>query len=151
MKKNITGIILIQAATLLGLTACTQAGISDLLPQARSEADLAKNYVAMEDFSYELAQFVGLTENESFEDAEAKISTVFRPYDGHTAPTEIHVDRQPVEAGWTQVVCTQDCLLDDTVTGQQLLAVFDEEDQLISYGMRIKCANATEWQTSACE
>jgi len=59
-----------------------------------------------------------------------------------------------VEAGWKQVLVTQDGLMDGTVTGQQLLAVFDDEKNLISYGIRIKChteTGSTDWQIAICE
>jgi len=114
----------------------------------------AIEYVAMDGFSYDLGKFVGLTEGETFAESEAKINAVFKTYEGHAQPQNIDMDASIVEAGWKQVLVTQDGLMDGTVTGQQLLAVFDDEKKLISYGMRIKCHNdqgTSDWQIEVCE
>jgi len=148
--------------SLFGLAACSQASNDTAPVQAKAEAAKAvekvqKNagyeYVAMEGFNYDMGKWVGLVEGESFEASEAKINAAFKAYDGHTKPKDISMDAQIVEADWKQVLVTQDGLMDGTVTGQQLLAVFDEEKKLVSYGMRIKCHTAqgdTDWQNTVC-
>ena len=153
MQKIISGLFLTQAALLVSLTACSQATVKNSAAEAKTEETKAYNYVSMENFSYDMAQFVGLKENDSFEEAEVKIKAVFKAYDGHTEPTDIRMDSAVVEAGWRQVLVTQNGLMDGTVEGQQLLAVFDDENKLISYGMRIKCYNEagnSDWQATGC-
>ena len=157
--------ISILGLSIFALTACSQAG-DDAAVKAESKVEAAKSvvetaqkdsgyeYVAMEGFSYDMGKWVGLVEGESFAEAEVKINAAFKAYDGHAKPTDISMDAQIVEADWKQVVVTQDGLMDGTVTGQQLLAVFDEEKKLVSYGMRIKCHTEqgdTDWQNTVCE
>lgn len=147
----------------LALTACSQASTDTAPVTAKTETakkvveKIQKNagfeYVAMEGFSHDMGKWVGLKEGESFAAAEAKINAAFKAYDGHAEPKNISMDAQIVEADWKQVLVTQDGLMDGTVTGQQLLAVFDEEKKLVSYGMRIKCHTAqgdTDWQATIC-
>jgi len=150
-----------RSAVILGLTACSlaacsQADVKNAPASVKAETKKVSGfeYVSMEGFSHELASFVGLKEGESFVTSEGKINAVFKAYDGHAEPEAINMDSQIVEASWKQVLVTQDGLMDGTVTGQQLLAVFDDEKNLVSYGMRIKChteSGSTDWQTNLCE
>ncbi len=137
------------------LVACSNG--SDIQTQTQSEAQTqAKQhqYMIMDKFDHDLAKFVGLNTGESLEQSEEKIHAVFKAYDGHATPLDISMDALTVDADWKQVLVTQDGLMDGTVTGQQLLAIFDESDTLISYGIRIKCHSETgtsDWQTALCE
>ena len=153
---------ILMGLTVLALAACTQAShetaekVDSAVKTAKVET-VQKNagfeYVAMEGFSYDMGKWVGLVEGESFAESEAKINAAFKAYDGHAEPKDISMDAQIVEADWKQVLVTQDGLMDGTVTGQQLLAVFDEEKKLVSYGMRIKCHTAqgdADWQNTVC-
>ena len=150
--------------SILALAGCSQASHDTSSSTASSEAkteitkvetkDAGFEYVAMEGFNYDMGKWVGLVEGESFAESEVKINAAFKAYDGHAEPKDISMDAQIVEADWKQVVVTQDGLMDGTVTGQQLLAVFDEEKKLVSYGMRIKCHTEqgdTDWQASVCK
>ena len=158
----------ILALSAFGLAACSQASTDSAVSKSKTEVaktvekvtpkKAQKNagfeYVAMEGFSHDLGKWVGLKEGESFAASEAKINAAFKAYDGHAEPKNISMDAQIVEADWKQVLVTQEGLMDGTVTGQQLLAVFDEEKKLVSYGMRIKCHTAqgdTGWQTAVCD
>lgn len=130
-----------------------EASVADNIVDT-AQAEQAFEYISMDAFSHDLAKFVGLVEGESFAQAEVKINAVFKAYDGHAKPRDIRMDAVKVEAGWKQVLVTQDGLLDGTVTAQQLLAIFDDEQKLVSYGMRIKCnaqSGSTDWQTDLCE
>jgi len=138
------------STAILSLAIVSLSGCSEANVKTASGFD----YVSMEGFSHDMAKFVGLEEGESFAVSERKINAVFKAYEGHAEPQDINMDAAIVEAGWKQVLVTQDGLMDGTVTGQQLLAVFDDEKNLISYGMRIKChteTGATDWQISICE
>jgi len=150
MKLTTLHAAAILGLTIYGLSGCSQADVES------DEAEKAPGfeYVAMEGFSHEMAKFVGLEEGEDFAVSEGKINAVFKAYEGHAKPQDIKMDAAIVEAGWKQVLVTQDGLMDGTVTGQQLLAVFDDEKKLISYGMRIKChteTGSTDWQITICE
>ncbi len=159
-------------STLCVLTACTKADIETsskvsnveavveaVKPKTRTDelqTDETKafHYMIMDDFSQEMGAFVGLKAGDSFAVAEGKINTVFKSYDGHSEPHDIAMDKSIVEANWKQVLVTQDGLMDGTVTGQQLLAIFDDEEKLVSYGMRIKCHTengSANWQNTVCE
>ncbi len=161
MKKFKSGplAIVCMAALGLGVGACSQAERVSNAEDVKSETvkaakeKIGYEYIAMEGFSYELGQFIGLTEGESFTESERKINAVFKAYDGQTDPVDIRMEDTIVEAGWKQVLVTQDGLMDGTVTGQQLLAVFDDEQKLVNYGMRIKChtdSGSSKWQTEGC-
>ena len=120
----------------------------------KASANEQFHYMPMDKFDHDLAKFIGLEPGESFNQAEDKIHAVFKAYDGHKTPLDISMGISTVEANWKQVLVTQDGLMDGTVTAQQLLAVFDEEDTLVSYGLRIKCYSKTgtsSWQTVLCE
>ncbi|MEP1231226.1 MAG: hypothetical protein ABJG88_11160 [Litorimonas sp.] len=111
-------------------------------------------YISISQFNPKMASFIGLEIGESFASADPKIQAVFKAYDGHAEPLNIDVKSDIVEAGWKQVLVTQDGLMDGTVTGQQLLAIFDEDQKLITYGIRIKChsdSGDTDWQKTVCE
>lgn len=154
MRHSITGLFLGKAALLLSLSACSQASVNDTPAKAELEKATSYEYVSIENFSHDLAQFVGLAENDSFEVAETKIKAVFKAYDTHADPADISMDSDIVEGGWKQVLVTQNGLVDGIVTGQQLLAIFDDEKKLMTYGMRIKCHSETgnsDWQTTLCE
>ena len=160
MKNYISSSIVILGLAMCGLSACSQAEVKTSPAEVKAAADtIVKKtpgfeYVSMEGFSYDMAQFVGLQEGEDFAVSEGKINAVFKAYDGHAEPLDISMDSTIVEADWKQVLVTQNGLMDETVTGQQLLAIFDEEKKLVSYGMRIKCHTAngsTGWQIDICE
>lgn len=134
------------------LVACSNG--SDTQTQTKTQAKTQHQYMLMDKFDHDLAKFVGLNIGESLEQSEDKIHAVFKAYDGHATPLDINMDALTVDADWKQVLATQEGLMDGTVTGQQLLAIFDESDNLISYGMRIKCHSETgtsDWQTALCE
>jgi len=152
LKSSSTAIL---GLAILSLTSCSQADTKTVPTAVETvTADKTIKNVSMEGFSYDMAKFVGLKEGENFAVSEGKINAVFKAYDGHAEPSDIRMESDIVEAGWKQVVVTQDGLMDGTVTGQQLLAVFDEEKKLVSYGMRIKChteTGSTDWQIAICE
>ena len=141
--------------TCLALSACSQGSNA---PRSETVAKTPQsqttyNYVLMDEFNHNMGTFVGLIEGESFETSKPKIEAVFTAYDGHAAPADISMDKDVVEAGWTQVLTTQEGLLDDTVAGQQLLAIYDDEGKLVTYGMRIKChvnGSVSDWQNTVC-
>ena len=164
--KNYTSSTAIFLGLAVALGACSKADVAapsvkEVVQSEATSVAVAANkesnsydYVSMEGFSHKMAKFVGLTEGEAFAESEAKINAVFKAYDGQTQPVEISMDSQIVEAGWKQVVVTQNGLMDGTVAGQQLLAIFDDEKKLVAYGMRIKCdtPNGSEkWQKHGCE
>jgi len=168
MKNSPRKSITVLGLAIFGLVACSQASHDNTLSQAKTKVtetaekvatqkpqkSVGFEYVAMEGFSHDMGKWVGLKEGDSFAEAEVKINAAFKAYDGHAEPKNIGMDAQIVEADWKQVLVTQDGIMDGTVTGQQLLAVFDEEKKLVSYGMRIKCHTAqgdTNWQAAACE
>jgi len=150
----------ILSLAIVSLSGCSEANVKTASTEIKTAAENTDkkasgfDYVSMEGFSHDMAKFVGLEEGESFAVSERKINAVFKAYEGHAEPQDINMDAAIVEAGWKQVLVTQDGLMDGTVTGQQLLAVFDDEKNLISYGMRIKChteTGSTDWQISICE
>jgi len=152
--------ILLCISTLLIMAGCAQTNVdsvvSESLGKSMSVVDKGTDYeyMPMAKFDAGLASFVGLVPGESFAQAEVKIANVFKAYDGHAEPLNIGMEKSTVEADWKQILVTQDGLLDETVTGQQLLAIFDTEGKLVSYGMRIKCYSSSgqsEWQTTVCE
>lgn len=159
MKVLQSSSIVILGLVISGLTACSKADVDvksavETVAEKAAQTSPGFDYIAMEGFSHDLAQFVGLTEGESFAQSEAKINYVFKAYDGHEEPIDIRMDSTVVDAGWKQVLVTQDGLMDGTVTGQQLLAIFDEDKKLISFGMRIKCHaenGSSDWQKHICE
>ena len=107
----------------------------------------------MEDFSQEMASFVGLVPGESFAESQARINNVFKAYEGHAEPVNISLVETAVEADWKQVLVTQEGLMDGTVEAQQLLAIFDSENTFVSAGMRVKCEvedGAPNWQNTGC-
>ena len=142
---------------LCGLTACAPSEVRSTASESATNVSAEAtdyDYVMMKNFNHEMAVFVGLTPGESFAESEIKINKVFKAYEGHAEPQNISMDASIVEAGWKQVVVTQDGLMDGTVTGQQLLAVFDENQKLVDYGMRIKChsgSGTANWQNTVCE
>ena len=144
-------ILCLSASVIVG--ACSQSHI-DKGAESLTVNKGDFNYVSMDAFNPDMAQFIGLGIGESFETARTKINTVFKAYDGHAVPQNIGMKSEIVEAGWKQVLVTQDGVMDGTVTGQQLLAIFDEDQKLITYGMRIKCYSDkgdTDWQKTVCE
>ena len=107
----------------------------------------------MEDFSQEMASFVGLVPGESFAESQAKINNVFKSYEGHAEPVNISLVETAVEANWKQVLVTQEGLMDGPVAAQQFLALFDSENTFVSAGMRVKCEvenEAPNWQNTGC-
>jgi len=145
--------------TISGLSGCAHSGYSTSKSNIKSTSAKAVKeasafqYISMDGFSYDLAKFVGLKEGESFAESEVKIRAVFMAYDGQTEPTTIAMDKEIVEADWKQILVTQDGVMDGTVDSQQLLAVFDDDGKLITYGMRIKChrqSGEPSWQTTGC-
>lgn len=165
-KGNIMKSLIIGLSSLCLLSACSQANVDTKVVEKAAEtvtetvtktASTAKadgfQYMLMDKFNQDMASFVGLVPGESFAASEAKINAVFKAYDGHAEPINIAMDKSEVEAGWKQVLVTQDGLMDGTVTGQQLLAIFDSEGNFISAGMRIKChseSNSSGWQNTTC-
>ncbi len=147
-------------SALFVMTGCAQTNVVsdgvESLAKSMSVVDKGTDYeyMQMSKFDVGLASFVGLVPGESFEQSEAKIKAVFKAYEGHAEPQNIGMEKSTVEADWKQILVTQDGLLDETVTGQQMLAIFDQEGRLVSYGMRIKCyseSGQSEWQTTVCE
>jgi len=138
------------------VTACSQhADVESALTDsvAKTSNGKAYDYMIMSKFNENMARFVGLVPGDSMAQAESKINAVFKAYDGHAEPLHIGMDKSVVEADWKQVLVTQNGLMDGTVTGQQLLAIFNAEDELVTYGMRIKCFNdgaESDWQNSVC-
>jgi len=130
--------VAILGLSMFALAACSQAGHESASTDVKAETAKVETknagfeYVAMEGFNYDLGKWVGLVEGESFAESEVRINAAFKAYDGHAEPKDISMDAQIVEANWKQVLITQDGLMDGTVTGQQLLAVFDEEKKLVS-------------------
>ena len=160
MKFLVSSSTAIIGLAICSLSGCSQTDVNTAPAEVKAAAGKVVKktpgfeYISMEGFSYEMAGFLGLQEGESFAVSEGKINAVFKAYDGHTEPQSIDMDATIVEAGWKQVLVTQNGLMDGTVTGQQLLAVFNEDNNLVSYGMRIKCHTAngsTDWQTAICE
>ena len=157
MKKLLLGL-----SALSVLTACSQGGVDSAASDAKKVVETAVtktaetgefHYMFMDGFSQEMGKFVGLNIGENFATAEPKINAVFKAYDGNAAPTDIDMQAEIVEAGWKQVLVTQNGVTDGVLAGQQLLAVFDEEKNLVTYGMRIKCqsgAAVTDWQNTPC-
>ena len=161
MKLFITGL-----TSLCLLTACSQADTSTVKSVAtvktaaepvqksvQSSQNNSFDYILMEDFSQEMASFVGLVPGESFAESQAKINNVFKSYEGHAEPVDISLVETAVEADWKQVLVTQEGLMDGAVAAQQLLAIFDNENTFISAGMRIKCeveGGAPNWQNTGC-
>jgi len=147
-----------------GLTACSNASKPDTsattvkTENATAQTKTAQadqyQYIKMDKFNRNLATFIGFRLGENIAQSTLKINAVFKAYDGHADPLDISTQTSVVEAGWKQVLVTQDGLMDGTVTGQQLLAIFDDSDKLISYGMRIKCHSETAdamWQSEVCD
>ena len=142
------------------LTACSQADTSTVKSAAesiqksvQSSQNDSFDYILMEDFSQEMASFVGLVPGESFAESQAKINNVFKAYEGHAEPVNISLVETAVEADWKQVLVTQEGLMDGTVAAQQLLAIFDNENTFVSAGMRVKCGSedgAPNWQNTGC-
>jgi len=161
MKIFISNTAIILGLAIAGLTGCSKTEVktanthkADVNTATAINETSGFEYISMEGFSHELGKFVGLKEGETFAESETKINAVFKAYDGHVTPQDIRMNSSIVEAGWKQVLVTQDGLMDGTVTGQQLLAVFDENKNLVSYGMRIKCHSengAENWQKTICE
>ena len=161
MKSLIVGL-----TSLCLLAACSQANIDTKVAEKATEtvtkavtktAEAAKtegfHYMLMDKFNQDMASFVGLVPGESFAASEAKINAVFKAYDGHAEPVDIGMAKSTVEAGWKQVLVTQDGVMDGTLAGQQLLAIFDDEGNFVSAGMRIKChteSGTTAWQNTGC-
>ena len=153
--KNI--LLSLSAASILA--ACSQSNVDSASSEATKVVEKVTtqnaaegfHYMPMEKFNQSMAQFVGLETGESFDSAEPKINAVFKAYDGQTAPANIGMEAEIVEGGWKQVLVTQDGVADGTLAGQQLLAIFDDEQKLVTYGMRIKCEGHTsEWQNTPC-
>ena len=145
--------LILCVSTVLALGACSQSHI-DKGAESLTVNTGAFNYVSMDAFSPDMARFIGLEIGESFETAETKINGVFKAYDGHAAPLNIGMESEIVEAGWKQVLVTQNGVIDEAITAQQLLAIFDEDQKLITYGIRIKCysdAGGTDWQKTICD
>ena len=133
------------------LTACSRANVGS--PTSDSAKSGNFEYTPMDGFSQDMASFIGLTVNESFSTSEAKINAVFKAYDGQAAPRGIAMKSENVEGGWNQVLVTQDGVTDNVLAGQQLLAIFDDEQKLVTYGVRIKCRGesaAPAWQNTPC-
>ena len=152
MRVAISSSAVILGLAIAGLTGCSKADVKTAAHETVSNTS-GFEYISMEGFSHELAQFVGLTEGETFAASEVKINAVFKAYEGHAAPQDIRMESEIVEAGWKQVLVTQDGLMDGTVTGQQLLAIFDQDKNLVSYGMRIRCHaedGTSNWQKTGC-
>ena len=155
MKLFIAGL-----TSLCLLTACSQADTSTVKSAAesiqksvQSSQNDSFDYILMEDFSQEMASFVGLVPGESFAESQAKINNVFKAYEGHAEPVNISLVETAVEADWKQVLVTQEGLMDGTVAAQQLLAIFDSENTFVSAGMRVKCEvedGAPNWQNTGC-
>ena len=155
MKLFIAGL-----TSLYLLTACSQADTSTVRSAAESVQKSVQSsqndsfdYILMEDFSQEMASFVGLVPGESFAESHAKINNVFKAYEGHAEPVNISLVETAVEADWKQVLVTQEGLMDGTVAAQQLLAIFDSENTFVSAGMRVKCEledGAPNWQNTGC-
>lgn len=155
MKLFIAGL-----TSLCLLTACSQADKSTVKSTAESVQKSVQSsqndsfdYILMEDFSQEMASFVGLVPGESFAESQAKINNVFKAYEGHAEPVNISLVETAVEADWKQVLVTQEGLMDGTVAAQQLLAIFDSENTFVSAGMRVKCEledGAPHWQNTGC-
>ena len=155
MKLFIAGL-----TSLCLLTACSQADTSTVRSAAESVQKSVQSsqndsfdYILMEDFSQEMASFVGLVPGESFAESQAKINNVFKAYEGHAEPVNISLVETAVEADWKQVLVTQEGLMDGTVAAQQLLAIFDSENTFVSAGMRVKCEledGAPHWQNTGC-
>ena len=155
MKLFIAGL-----TSLCLLTACSQADTSTVKSTAESVQKSVQSsqndsfdYILMEDFSQEMASFVGLVPGESFAESQAKINNVFKAYEGHAEPVNISLVETAVEADWKQVLVTQEGLMDGTVAAQQLLAIFDSENTFVSAGMRVKCEledGAPHWQNTGC-
>ena len=155
MKLFIAGL-----TSLCLLTACSQADTSTVKSAAESVQKSVQSsqndsfdYILMEDFSQEMASFVGLVPGESFAESQAKINNVFKSYEGHAEPVNISLVETAVEADWKQVLVTQEGLMDGTVAAQQLLAIFDSENTFVSAGMRVKCEvedGAPNWQNTGC-
>ena len=155
MKLFIAGL-----TSLCLLTACSQADTSTVRSAAESVQKSVQSsqndsfdYILMEDFSQEMASFVGLVPGESFAESHAKINNVFKAYEGHAEPVNISLVETAVEADWKQVLVTQEGLMDGTVAAQQLLAIFDSENTFVSAGMRVKCEledGAPNWQNTGC-
>lgn len=120
-----------------------------------AQKDTEFKYISMEGFNPAFGKFVGLEIGETFAQSEPKINAVFKAYQGHEEPVDIRMNSTIVEAGWKQVLVTQDGLMDRTVAGQQLLAIYDENEELVTYGMRIKChttgGGVSEWRSTICE
>lgn len=153
--------VAIAATPLLLLAACSQASAPESTAEIVKETVKVSattgpeyDYMLLEKFDTDMGAFVGLVAGESFAESEPKIDAVFTAYEGHAAPFKISKKKDVVEAGWTQVLVTQDGLMDGTIAGQQLLAIYDENDGLVTYGMRIKCHTddgVSDWQNTVCE
>ena len=147
---------------MLALTACSQGSApasdtptktAEATSQATDKTVPEYDFMLMEKFDANMGEFIGLVEGESFDQSKPKIDAVFRSYEGHEAPVDIQIKKSIVEAGWTEVIVTQDGLMDGTVAGQQLLAIYDDDDQLVTYGVRIKChtkSGTSDWQNTVC-
>ncbi|MDB2438345.1 hypothetical protein N9W89_06485 [Hellea sp.] len=172
MTLYFRGIATLASIAVLSLTACSQnttapaadtatKKVAEKIPETAQETvqiatqgNSEFEYMFMDKFEPKFSEFVGLVPGESFDDSKPKIDAVFTAYDGHAEPLAIRMEQDVVEAGWTQVLVTQDGLMDGTVAGQQLLAIYDENGELVSHGMRIKCHkddSVSEWQNTACE
>ena len=146
--RRTRGLGAIAITSLFALGACSQAAAPTVDKVANTKQDNVKTvssgaseygFIDIKDFDRQMGDFVGLTEGESYTQSKPKIGAVFTAYDGHAEPRDIRTENNVVEAGWTQVLVTQDGLMDGTVTAQQLLVIYDQNDQLVTYGMRIKC------------
>jgi len=120
MKTLIVNSIVTLSLVAIGLSACSKAGNNVAANKVQSSNAKASQeassfeYVSIEGFSYDLAKFVGLVEGETFAESEVKINAVFKAYDGHANPLDIRMESDIVEAGWKQVLVTQDGLMDGT-------------------------------------
>ena len=158
MTTRTRGYYAASALTLTTLTLATVVGCATSVTTAPGSIVTAQDqpeytYMLIEEFDTDMGEFIGLVEGESFNESVPKINAVFTAYDGHAEPQDITMLRDVVEGGWTQVLVTQDGVMDDTIAGHQLLAIYDENGELVTYGMRLKChtdSGKSEWQKTAC-
>jgi hypothetical protein len=112
-------------------------------------------------YSTDMAKFVGLEVGESHTSAVAKISAYFAPEtlgEGKKQESSVSIyDRD----GGSILLAVSDGLMDDSVKGESLYAVFAKEDlgedgvtqTLVTYGLKVKCwrgENKDNWQTDLC-